>query len=128
MNRLIVISDDRNIRETLATLHKESDWQIRFLSEGQDSWGLLKAVSDESCDLMVVDDDLIRPESDKFIRSIKKINDYAGIIFLTSDASVELGQKISQLGVQFYCIKPVVKKDLMQSIESISRSQKRKIY
>ncbi len=128
MGKILLISGDTDIRKTLNELKKETNWTVNFISGAQNFWEIISAMSDETYEFVIIDDDLMRPESDHLIRAIKKIQKNIRIIFLTSDTSIELGQKISQLGIDYYCIKPVVRNDLINSIVSINQLQKRNTF
>ena len=73
--------------------------------------------------LVILDDDLVGTESANLISTLNRIKKNLKIIFVTSDSSIELGKKISQLGVLFYFIKPVVQIELNELLSSINNSK-----
>ena len=50
------------------------------------------------------------------------------IIFVTSDTSVELGKKISPLGITYYAIKPIDKVEFDELLNSISKTKLKPTY
>ena len=50
-----------------------------------------------------------------------KVNKKVAIIFVTSNDSIELGREISNLGVQFYGLKPLSDIELNDLLESIPK-------
>ncbi|MFC2103631.1 hypothetical protein ACFLSS_04295 [Bacteroidota bacterium] len=78
--------------------------------------------------VVIVDDDYMTPNSVTLIESIRKVNQKTKIIFSTSDSSIELGKKISQLGIYFYNIKPIDKSEFKELLDSIIKSKTQQSY
>lgn len=74
--------------------------------------------------LLIIDDDFLQPNSARIIRSLKDINKYLKIIFITSNEGLELGKEISQIGVYYYALKPVQPNELMQALKSVLKINK----
>ena len=47
------------------------------------------------------------------------------IIFFTSNSGIDLGKEVSQIGIQYYAIKPLGKGELQDSIEAILKLHKK---
>ena len=73
--------------------------------------------------VVVVDDDFMTPNSVTLIESIRNVNQKTKIIFTTSDSSIELGKKVSQLGIYYYNIKPIDKSEFNELLDSIIKSK-----
>ena len=69
--------------------------------------------------LLILDDDSLEPNTVDVLRSIKKLCKNTSIVFFTSNDSVELGRQISPLGLLYYGIKPIVKKDFIDVLKAI---------
>ena len=92
-----------------------------LISESMDPLDIMSAVCSKNPTLLIIDDDFLKPESAHILKSIKKVKQNIYVIFITSDSSFDLGKEVSQLGIQFYTHKPLVEKELIDSIRSISR-------
>ena len=75
--------------------------------------------------ILIVDDDFLKPETEHILRSIKNIKKEILTVFVTSDNSMQLGRKISRLGIQLYAIKPLTDKIMIESIQSLIQVKKR---
>ena len=73
--------------------------------------------------MLIVDDDFLTPNTVQVLTSIRKLNNNMKIIFVTSDASIELGKKVSPLGVFFYGIKPIEESDFTELLESVLKTK-----
>jgi response regulator of citrate/malate metabolism len=76
--------------------------------------------------VLIVDDDFLTPNTVQVLESIRKVNVSMKIIFVTSDASIELGKKISPLGIFYYAIKPIEECDFTELLESVLKTKSNK--
>jgi DNA-binding NarL/FixJ family response regulator len=81
----------------------------------------MSTVCSENPTLLIADDDFLKPESAHILKSIKKVNKSIYIIFLSSDLSIELGREVSQLGIQYYALKPFGVEDLIDVVNFIGK-------
>ena len=126
--KVLVLSEDKNIKELISEkINWGADLNILIKSDNSPI-ELLSLVCQERPSLLVFDDDLVRPDSAQVLRNIKKLHEQVKIIFLTSDDSLEIGRSISQLGVQYYAIKPIEKEEFRDSVLSILSMTEKKIY
>ena len=113
------MSSDENLSD-LITNKINWDPDLKFVIKSETSpIELLSIVCQERPVLLVFDDDLVRPDSAQVLRNIRKLHEEVKIIFVTSDSSLEIGRSISQLGVQFYAIKPIEIDDFRDSVLAI---------
>ena len=73
--------------------------------------------------MLIIDDDLLTPNTLQVLESIRKVDNNMKIIFVTSDASIELGKKISPLGIFYYAIKPIEESDFTELLESVLKTK-----
>ena len=117
--KVLVLSNDENLSDLIT---KEIDWDpdLKFVIRSESSpIELLSLVCQERPVLLVFDDDLVRPDSAQVLRNIRKLHEDIKIIFVTSDSSLEIGRSVSQLGVQYYAIKPIEIDDFRDSVLAI---------
>jgi response regulator of citrate/malate metabolism len=84
-----------------------------------DPLSVLTHVCTSNPGIVILDDDFLNPNSEGILKSIKTIKSEISVIFTTSDTSIELGRKITPLGVQYYAIKPFSDNEFHDSLESI---------
>lgn len=123
--RILVISNDENICKLLDELKDKKLQQIIFENLSNDPLDVMSAVCRMNPTILILDDDFIKPHSGRVLRSIKKVNTKVAVIFITSDNSLELGREISQLGIQYYALKPLEPNVLLDSIESIAQMREK---
>ncbi len=69
--------------------------------------------------ILIIDDDFLHPETVHVLKSIRKVNKSIRIIFVTSNASIDLGKEISPLGIYYYAIKPLDTNELLDSFQAV---------
>ena len=100
---------------------------VNYIKEFTSPLELVSSIITINPALLVIDDDLTKPDSIEILKSIKKINKDIATVFITSNSSVEFGRNVSPLGIQYYAIKPIEKNDLAESINSIQKLLEKKI-
>lgn len=119
--KILALSNDHNLVKGLEVPGYSVD--CIYVQDESHLWDLIEKMTSGRVALVLVDDDHIRPNSARVIQVARRIRKDIPIIFLTSDMSIELGQKISQLGIDFYGHKPLNKDDLSQALVSILRAR-----
>jgi DNA-binding response OmpR family regulator len=87
--------------------------------EETDPVEVLSAVCDLHPQVLLCDDDLLRPNSAQVLRNIRKLHRDVMLIFLTSDSGLEVGRSVSQIGVQYYAIKPLSAEEFEASLAAV---------
>ncbi|NOG46071.1 MAG: hypothetical protein HND50_12590 [Calditrichaeota bacterium] len=123
----MLISRDKELFNSLLKLQKEISLPVELFSGAEDPLDILSEICSENASLVILDDDFIKPGSAVLLKAIRKVKESLDIIFLTSNDSIELGKEITSLSVQFYAIKPISSKELMQSINSIIKYKSKQI-
>ena len=98
--------------------------ELKLYEGSYDPLEVISSVHSLSPALLIFDDDILKPNSAKILKSIKQFSKNVVIIFLTSDNSVDLGRNISPIGVYFYGIKPISKDEILNLIKSFSEKNK----
>ncbi|TFH00970.1 MAG: response regulator transcription factor [Calditrichales bacterium] len=117
----VMLSNDYQLVNVVkkAGIFKED--QLRLINDITDPLEIMSAIISIRPGLIIVDDDMLKPDTARLLKSIKKVYVNIFIIFITSDSSIELGREISQLGVQFYAHKPLDAEEVVESLISIMR-------
>ena len=119
--KTILLSRDNELIHTIKMSNLFSKDKFILLSDSNDSLDIMSTVCSESPTLLIADDDFLKPESAHILKSIKKVNKNIYIIFLSSDLSIELGREVSQLGIQYYALKPFGVEDLIEVVNFIGK-------
>lgn len=98
--------------------------EIVIFNNSYEPLEVISSVHSISPSLLIIDDDILKPNSAKILKSIKQISKNVNIIFLTSDNSLDLGREISPIGVYFYGIKPISQQEIINLIKSVSTKNK----
>ena len=105
--RILLISEDNLLQTIVKNFGENSDVSTIIYSNDSKPIKVLSYFLEEQPSVTIVDDDYLAPNSLAVIDSIRKVNKKTKIIFATSDSSIELGKKISPLGIYYYAIKPI---------------------
>ena len=117
--KILVLSNDEKIISALSDPGNPAE-TIFFKDEAQ-LWTIMEKLASHAISLIIVDDDLVRPNSERIIRMLKQLRENVNVIFITSDRSIDLGKRISQLGIDFYGHKPFKEQELCEALSSILR-------
>jgi len=117
--KIQVISTEKELKGEFDNFQGNSQHYVEFYCGEKNSLDILSFIVSGNASLVILDDDYTSPHSVHLLESIRKVKKEQKIIFLTSDDGLELGKKISSLGVQFYAIKPISEKEMIDSARSI---------
>lgn len=117
--KIQVISNEKKLIDELMICQNNISEFITLYSGINNSLDILSFIFTDNASLIILDDDYTSPHSVQLLESIRKVKNEQKVIFLTSDDSLQLGKEISSLGVQYYAIKPITGKELIQSINAI---------
>lgn len=119
--KILLISKDRQILSILNGNDVLGGNQLHIYDQNLDPLDVMSWVCTERPAILILDDDLFKPNSAHILRSIKKIHKNIAIIFVTSDPSIELGREISPIGIKFYALKPLAELEIKEVIKSITK-------
>lgn len=119
--KIITVSNDSILIELINKSEVIENHQLVIYSESNDLLDVVSFVCMNHASILIADDDFLKPDSAHLLENIRKLNPKLAILFITSDPGIELGKKISQLGISFYGIKPLSENELEDSIRSITK-------
>ena len=117
--RILLISEDILLQTIVKNFEESSDVSTTIYSNDSKPIKVLSCFLEEQPSVTIVDDDYLTPNSVAVIDSIRKVNKETKIIFATSDSSIELGKKISPLGIYYYAIKPIEENEFKELFNSL---------
>jgi len=119
--KTILLSRDDELINTIMRANIFLKEKFFVLNEYGDALDIMSTVCSESPTLLIADDDFLKPKSAHILKSIKRVNNSIYIIFLSSDLSIDLGREVSQLGIQYYALKPLGVQDLIDVVNFIGK-------
>jgi len=119
---ILTISSDHKVLDIIKIIKVNSPFDFTTKFENLDELDVLTNIYSSKPNILIFDDDCFKGRSKKMISNIVKTLKKLSIIFLTSDASVELGKEISPFGISYYGIKPIEAKELEDTINSLNNS------
>lgn len=117
--QILAITEDISLLNSLTDLNISEIGKIKLYKKSYDPLEVISSVHSLSPTLLIFDDDILKPNSAKILKSIKQISKNVVIIFFTSDNSVDLGREISPMGVYYYGIKPISEREILNLIKSV---------
>jgi len=103
MNRILIVDDERSMRELLAVLLRKEGYEIVTAENGANA---LKAVQREIFDLVITD--LRMPQFDgmALLKSVKEVSPDTIVIIITAFGTTEGAERARNLGAYDYIGKP----------------------
>jgi len=117
--KIQAISQEKKLVDELIKFQTNGRETVELYSGLNNSLDILSFVVSGNASLVILDDDFTSPHTVHLLESVRKVKKEQKIIFLTSDDGLNLGKDISSLGVQYYAIKPISGKELIDSVKSI---------
>lgn len=117
--KLLLISSDPDLVNGASNAAAKNNFELINFNESNDPLDILSSVCSTGPNAIIFDDDYLPSQSSAILKSIRKVNKKVAVIFVTSNNSIELGRDISNLGIQFYGLKPIPAKELNDLLESI---------
>jgi response regulator of citrate/malate metabolism len=121
--RILLISNDSELQLIVKKFDASSDISLLLYNTNPNPLEVVSNCLSSKPSVLIVDDDLLTPNTLQVLESIRKVDDSMKIIFVTSDASIELGKKISPLGIFYYAIKPIEESDFTELLESVLKTK-----
>jgi len=121
--RILCISNDEQLLSIVKNEIDSSQSEFSIYEAKPDPLEVMSTVCSMSPRIVIIDDDVLKPNSAKILISILKVNPNIKIIFFTSDSSLELGREISPLGVLYYGLKPISEMEITSLFKSINKQE-----
>ena len=121
MMKIVTISSDTSIIELIDKPEVKGKNQLIIYNKSNDLLDVASFIHTNHPSILIVDDDFLKPDSAHLLKNVKKLNPDLAIVFITSDPGIELGKKVSQVGISFYGLKPLGENELEDSIRSITK-------
>ena len=126
--KILTLSTDNELNNLVNGFAEEFEHQSITYGKGKRPIDFVGFACEKNPSVMIVDDDYVKPDGAVLISTLKKVKKNIEIIFITSDSSIELGKKISPLGITYYAIKPIDKQEFYELLNSISENKLKSTY
>lgn len=124
--KILFISNDEDTKQTLSECSVTDNNKVMTLDRNNDPVEIVSTIYKFNPSIIVFDDDFLRPNSAKIIQTTKEIVEDAAVVFITGNDTIKLGREISQLGIEYYAIKPFSKAEMEESFNSLINHQLKK--
>ena len=117
--RILLISEDGLLQSIVKSFGEYADACTTVYNDDPKPIKVLSNYLSRQPSVLIVDDDYLKPNSVDILESIRNVNKKMKIIFASSDSSLELGKKVSQLGIYYYAIKPIDDSEFKELLDSL---------
>jgi DNA-binding NtrC family response regulator len=111
---ILVVDDEKFFQDLMANILTEEGYQVRVVGSGEDA---LKACSEGEFQVVVMD--LVLPDimGTEVLARVRERDPDIAVIMVTAYASMESAISALKAGAYDYIKKPIVKEDLVRSVE-----------
>ncbi len=113
--KILIADDEEGIRESLRLI-LESQYNLRFASDGQQAWDELAR---GSFDLILLDIKMPKLDGLEILRRMKEQARETPVLVLTAYQSIELAKEAVKLGALDYLPKPFEREQILRAIQDI---------
>jgi len=103
MSKLLIVDDERSMRDFLAILLKKEGHDVVAASDGADA---VKAVQSEIFDLVITDMRMPGVDGMGVLKAVKELSPETAVIMITAFATAEAAVEAMKAGASDYIIKP----------------------
>lgn len=101
---ILIIDDDKNVRNTLTRVLEQADFNVSNAKEGQEA---LERITNEHFHLVYLDIRMPGMDGLEVLKEVRKIKPDLPVILLTAHASLKSAVDAIRLGAKDYLLKPV---------------------
>jgi len=120
--KVLLISNDNSLQTIFDNYKCDQQITKNVISDITAPFDVLAEFYSVKPSVIIIDDDFIKPHTEKILETIRKFDKEVIILFITSNTSFELGKKITQLGIYYYCIKPVTEENFYELLDAINKT------
>lgn len=104
LNRILVIDDERSVRENIAAYLEDSDFTVFLAENGREGLEIYEEVNP---DVVLVDIDMPEINGLEVLTEIKKVSDETPVIIVSGAGEVKYAIEASRLGAWDFVLKPI---------------------
>lgn len=122
MLKLLIVDDERIIRETMATIIDWNTLDIQLIGTAKDGIEAYNIILDEYPDIVLTDIKMPALSGIELIAKIHEINPQTQFIILSGYGEFEYAKKAMQYGVKHYLLKPCNEMQIVDSIKILKKT------
>ncbi len=116
--KILLVDDDEAFRRVLADMLAKEGYIIATASDGDEAKEILL---DAPFDIVLLDLMMPKVSGMEVLKFIQDVNHPAKVIMLTAYGDLKLAVEAKKLGAADFIAKPVMRADLLQTIQNISK-------
>jgi len=117
MKKVLIVDDDKQIRNFLNDILKMSGYEVECASNGKEALRLLQC---KKFDLLITDNKMPKMDGLELTKSIKNMNIDIKIIIISGE---EIEKSFTELGISEFFRKPLRYKNLLKSLERLAQEK-----
>ena len=121
MKKLLVVEDEQNLRDGIATAFSEQGWEVSQAADGEEAIRLLES---EVYDVLVTDYQMPGNDGIDVLKRCKMINEGTVVLMMTAHGTVESAVEAMQAGTYDYILKPFNLEELELKVDKALEHRK----
>ena len=119
--KLLIVDDNASRREILSSYLADANAQAICISEKEEISGLLEeSISGDTFELLLIDADIAGLNSLELVETMKQqYKNVPSIVMLQAAEINQYMEKLKQVGVDSYLVKPIKKRDLIHKVNDL---------
>lgn len=126
MLRLIIVDDEKIIRDSISQLVDWAGLGIQLIGTCKDGVEAYNMIIDEYPDIVITDIKMPGLNGLELIERSKEIDSSIEFVILSGYQEFEFAKKAMQFGVQYYLLKPCCESEIYEVIEKVKKTCKKK--
>lgn len=118
MSRVLVVDDEKGIRQTLCEFLRKENHEVDMASEAAEALRLLAEIS---YDVIVTDILLPKMSGVQLLRAIREVDRFVQVILITGEPTVDTAAEALRFGAHDYLSKPVSKAAITRVVANAAR-------
>ncbi len=119
MLKVLIVDDEFIIREGLKTIINWMEYGFEVCDTAENGWEGLKKIEQHKPNLVIVDIKMPVMNGLQMVEELNKREDPCKVIILTAYSDFGYAQQFIELGIDFYILKPIEQKDLIDKLIKI---------
>lgn len=118
MSRVLVVDDEKGIRQTLCEFLRKENHEVDMASEAAEA---LRLLTETSYDVIVTDILLPRISGVRLLQAIRETDRHVQVILITGEPTVDTAAEALRLGAFDYLSKPIAKTTIIKTVANAAR-------
>jgi PAS domain S-box-containing protein len=117
-SRVLIVEDDKDLRETISEGFKEHGCLVSEASDGKQALSLFEEISPE---IVILDYHLPNGDGDQLLEAFKSPQSHAAVLITTGDPNPDLAVKVTRKGADAFIRKPFKVQYIIDLCEKVHR-------